>query len=240
MCFSSFASFSFGTGLVGVGLLCSGKAIKSDLRYLPLAIMPLAVGIQQIAEGMIWRGFENYDTSMITSYAFVYLFFLWMFWPRWAGFSAAMLEPEKSRRYVFLGFALTGLALGASVYIPYIWHPDWMHVAVKRLSIAYTNECMLTDQIVPRNMVHAFYLFVVCAPLLLSSHSNLRFFGATLLIFVPIAFFMFSYAFASVLCFFAALSCLHILYIVMSDKCADPNLERLARIEDSKDNAAPV
>lgn len=240
MCFSSFASFGFGTALVATGLICSTKAIKSDLRYLPLAIIPLAAGFQQIAEGMVWRGFESDNLSMVTSYAFLYLFFLWMFWPSWMGFSAAMLEPERKRGYVFLGFALAGLALGASVYVPYIWHPDWMHVAVRRLSIAYTNKCMLTDQFIPRDMVHAAYIFLVCAPLLLSSHSNLRLFGATILIFVPISLFMFSYAFASVICFFAALSCAHILYIVMSDKCADPNLERLKRIEDSKDNPAEV
>lgn len=222
MCFSSFASFSIGTGLIGVGSFCTYLAIKRDIRYLPLSLMPIAVGIQQLSEGMIWKNYENGNLTAISELAFLYLFFVWVFWPAWAGLSSASLEPQKNRRRVFYGFSTLGLALGLSLYVPYIQHPDWLHVEVIRHSIAYSNSCLIPDQYLPRNLTYAIYMFFISAPLLLSSHKNLRFFGATLVIFVFFTYFFFLYAYASVLCFFAALSTLHILYIVTSDSCKDP------------------
>lgn len=234
MCFSPYASFGFGSALIGIGVYTIAKAAKTDSRYLALAAIPFAFGIQQIAEGMVWRGFEHNDMSTVRSYAFLYLFFVWMIWPIWAGFAAAMLETHQRHRYFFYGLALAGLLLGGSVYIPYIWHPDWMQVQIARFSIAYTSVCALPDQIFSPNLADAIYLFLACAPFLLSSHHSLRIFGAMLVLFIPITYLTYLHAFASVFCFFAALSSAHIAYIVTANRCPNEDLQRLNLISEEK------
>lgn len=229
MCFSSFASFSVGAGLIGAGAVCICAAFKKDKKYLPLAAMPLIAGLQQIVEGMVWKGFESGQVQTAYTYAFLYVAFVWLFWPSWTGFSAGALEPQFVRRRVFYLFGAAGLVLGLSLYVPYLFHPEWLKVEVIRHSIAYSNSCLLPDYVMPRNATYALYMFFICAPLFLSSHASLRFFGATLLIFVPLTMAFFLYAYASVLCFFAALASIHILYIVAGDRCRDPS-ERFNRI----------
>lgn len=236
MCFSSFASFSAGAGLISAGLICSYVALKRNSGYFPLTLMPLMTGIQQISEGIIWKNYEL-SGAIHTSYvAFLYLFFVWIFWPAWAGFSAGMLEPQKNRRRVLFGFSIFGLALGITLYVPYVWHPEWLHIEIVKHSIAYTNSCIIPDQYISRHMTYTVYLFLSCGPFLLSSHKSLQHFGATLAAFIPLVLVFFEYAYASVLCFFAALATIYVLRIVIWDTCKDPADEALEIIAEDAEN----
>jgi hypothetical protein len=61
MCFSMEASFVAAAGLTPVGVYCVARAIRKNLRFLPLAITPIAFAVQQAQEGYVWYGLGRHD-----------------------------------------------------------------------------------------------------------------------------------------------------------------------------------
>ena len=57
MCFSATASFTAGTALSAVGGLTLRKS--RGKAELPLALVPLIFGIQQLSEGVLWVSLRN-------------------------------------------------------------------------------------------------------------------------------------------------------------------------------------
>jgi hypothetical protein len=53
MCMSAGVSFAASVFLVSGGAAISNIASRRNLRYLPLALMPLFAGFQQFAEGSV-------------------------------------------------------------------------------------------------------------------------------------------------------------------------------------------
>lgn len=219
MCFSAEASFATATILLIGGAYCIHAAREAEPEYKALAIMPVAVGIQQFLEGMVWTNASCGQIGLMNWYSFLYLFFMWIFWPSWTAVAAAALETNNKTRQILRGMAVLGLILGLSLYVPYAFHPEWLNVEIVQHSIAYSNDFLLPDFLIPRNLTYALYLFFVAAPMLISSHRHLRLFGLSLVVFVPVTYVLFIYAYASVLCFFAALSTIQIIYIIVGDRC---------------------
>jgi hypothetical protein len=187
------------------------------MRYVPLAVFPVLVGLQQALEGFVWMGVES-GAAYLRTAALGYFFFTWLVWPFLVPYVIAILEEKNKKRKLLLHFSQIGFALGLILYLPNFWRPDWLSVEIINHSIAY--QCvLLPDFFIPRE-VHAFlYLFLIGLPPLLSSHRALKIFGAGLITAVPLTYFFFSYAHISVLCFWAALMTLYIIYIVLHDKC---------------------
>src|SRR5262249_39162470 len=92
MCFSPEASFLAGAALLPAGCYCVQSAFRKDLRYLPLAVVPVAFGVQQWSEGVVWLGLQGNDPTLITQASVFFLFFAVAFWPFWIPFS--LLVPE--------------------------------------------------------------------------------------------------------------------------------------------------
>lgn len=219
MCFTSSASFAMAGLLIGGGAFCARKSIQSGHAYLPMAIMPVAVGVQQFAEGMVWMGAENGDGALMNRAALAYMLFVWVFWPCWTAFMTAILEPpDTGKKPILLALSVMGLSFGLLLYLPYLWHPDWLRPEIVRHSMNY-QTVLIPDQIMPRWLTSLVYLFFVGVPPLLSSHFAVRRFGLSLIVFVPLTYFFFVYAYISALCFFAALMTLDLIYIIAGNKC---------------------
>lgn len=217
MCISAAASFTMSGFLMAGGFVSLYAASRKDKKYIALALFPLLVGIQQFAEGYVWQGLNFDDRALATTAALVYLFFVWMIWPFWISFMTAQVEPRSRIRMLLYFMAGTGLGLGTILYLPYYWNPDWVNPQIIYKSISY--ECtLLTDSILPRRAVYAFYLLLVGLPPLLSSYRSLRIFGAGLIAAVPLTYSFFIYSNISVLCFFAAAMTLYLIYIILKDK----------------------
>jgi hypothetical protein len=61
MCLSAEVSFAASVFLVGGGAFAVWKATQINLRYLPVALMPLFAGLQQFMEGNVWLGVNGGD-----------------------------------------------------------------------------------------------------------------------------------------------------------------------------------
>ena len=176
MCFSATASFVAGGVLVPLGGLALARAWMSDRRYLALAAFPVLFGVQQIAEGILWRSLDNPAMPVSHAAAMVFLFMAYLLWLVLTPLAALLVEERPVRRRVFLGLALFGAAYGLSLYVPLLVHPHWLVVDLVRGSILYDTR-LIHDGVVSKEVLRVAYAGVICLPLLASSAPGVRGFG---------------------------------------------------------------
>ena len=219
MCLSEPVSFAVGGVLVAGGAFACWKAWNINKRYLPFAFMPVMAGVQQFMEGHVWMGLNNSDPFMVWWGAMGFIFFTWFMWPIWIPFGVYVLEPTESRRKkVFLLLALAGTVLGVALYIPHLLNPDWVNVSINQNSLAYEGT-MFLDYLMPRWLTYAIYLFLIIVPPLMSTYLHVRLFGLTLIAVVTLDNIFLSYAFISFFCLLAGIGTIHLIYIILRNKC---------------------
>lgn len=220
MCLSAEVSFTASVLLTGGGIAIVAKAFQRNLRYLPLGLMPLFAGIQQFMEGNVWVGINSGDPFQMTWGAMGFIFFTWFMWPFWIPFSVWALEkPSNPRRPWFLAMAGVGLVLGFMLYVPHGLGTDWLVVTVNHHSLAYENS-MLLDQFLPRWLTYAIYVFLIVVPPALSSYRHMRHFAMTVAAVVVLDYTFLQYAYISFFCLLAGLATLHLVWIILTNKCA--------------------
>jgi hypothetical protein len=109
--------------------------------------------------------------------------------------------------------SIFGGMLGAIQYFPYFAHDDWLTTTFLPSAISYGGTELL-DLIIGRETTYVIYLFVVIAPLLMSSDKSARVFGLLLGAVVAFTYFFFSYAYISVFCFGGALMSLYLALVI--------------------------
>ena len=220
MCLSATVSFAASGLLVAGGGFASMKAWTINKRYLPVAMMPLFAGAQQFLEGWVWVGMNNGDANTVLISALGFIFFTWFMWPIWIPLSVWVLEPPDSpRKTLFAVFTLVGAGFGLLLYVPHVLNPDWINVTVNQESLAYEGT-MLLDYLMPRTATFAIYLFLIIAAPLLSRYVHVKYFGLTLIAVVTVDVLLLRYAYISFFCLLAGLGTLHLIYIIMRNKCA--------------------
>jgi len=219
MCFSETVSFSAAGILVAGGAFASWKAWKINTRYLPVAFMPVMAGLQQFMEGHVWMGLNTNDPSMIWWSAMGFIFFTWFMWPIWIPFSVYVLEPRESpRKKIFLAFTLVGAVMGIALYVPHLFNPDWVSVSINKDALAYEGT-MFLDYLIPRRLTYAIYLLLITVPPMLSHYLHVRLFGLTIIAIIAVDIAFLSYAYISFFCLLAGLGTLHLIYIILRNKC---------------------
>jgi len=219
MCLSETVSFAAGGVLLAGGGYASHKAWTINKRYLPVAMMPIFAGLQQLSEGVVWSGMNSGDPQTVVWSALVFIFFTWFMWPFWIPLSVYVLEPPESRRkHLFLLFALVGLAFGLTLYVPHLLNPDWISVTVNQASLAYEGT-MLLDFMMPRWSTNFLYLALIILAPLLSRYLHVKYFGLTLIAVVAVDILFLRYAYISFFCLLAGLGTLHLIYIIVRNKC---------------------
>jgi len=219
MCFSATVSFAAGGLLLAGGAYASHKAWTTNRKYLPVAVMPVFAGAQQIIEGLVWSGINAGDPQLVLWSALGFIFFTWFMWPFWIPLSVYVLEPPESRRkHLFMTFALIGLAFGLTLYIPHLVNPEWINVSVVRGSLAYEGT-MLYDFLIPRLPTNLIYLTLIIMAPLLSRYLHVKYFGLTLIGVVTVDFLFLQYAYISFFCLLAGLATMHLIYIITRNKC---------------------
>ena len=219
MCFSGPVSFAASGVLILGGTFASWKAWKINKRYLPIAFMPVLAGAQQFMEGHVWMGLNGGDPSMVWWAAMGFLFFSWFMWPAWIPFGIYTLEPpESGRKKMLMYFALAGTALGLVLFVPHLLNPDWINVSINRNSLAYEGT-MFLDYFMPRQLTYIVYLLLIIFPTLVSTYLHIRLFGLTLIAVVFIVYFFLVHAYISFFCLLAGMGTIHLIYIVLRNKC---------------------
>jgi hypothetical protein len=193
MCFSAPASFVAAAGLGAVGVVTLSKA--KEKRELPLASIPLLLGLQQEVEGVVWLSFGSPTLNAVATHAF--LFFSHVLWPTLVPLAVMLIEPDLMRKYVLRLCVFVGVFL--SLYLSYFISTDPATCEIVGHSIAYHSA-----SIYPYAST-LFYLVAICGSCFLSSHRMIRILGLTLFIAFGVSYWFYTQTFFSVWCFFAAI-----------------------------------
>ena len=212
MCFSAEASFTAAAVLIPAGTFSMYRAWQTDRRYVPICTLPLLFGLQQLMEGFVWTNGARGDLSLAHGFSIAYMFFAWLAWPIWVPFSVFFLEPTR-RKPFYLVAAVLGAIVGAGQYLPYFVHGDWLTITFLGHAIRYEGV-ELFDYLMDRNLTYASYLAIIILPPLMSTHKEVRVFGALIALAVAITYAFFRFAYISAFCFLGALMSLYLLLII--------------------------
>ncbi len=117
MCFSAEADFVSGAVIGAIGIATLTQVDRP--REVPLAILPLAFALHQVAEGFVWRDLDAGVAHSTGVPVYLYLAFAWVVLPILAPLAIMILEPPGPRRraigvLVVLG-AIAGAYLAAAI-----------------------------------------------------------------------------------------------------------------------------
>ncbi len=211
MCFSPQASFAAGAALLPAGIYCTQAAIRKDPRSIPLALVPIAFGVQQISEGFVWLGLNQDDPLLLQQSSVIFLFFAIAFWPCWIPLSLMIPETRRRQKSILALLAAVGLAW-LWLYLPVAANPEkWLSTEVMHHSIRYTVGDVPGFAWAPRTVWRIGYLLIISGSLALgrfsSGDSRWANISGGLLVagLFAISYGLYWYAFLSVWCFFAAI-----------------------------------
>lgn len=177
-----------------IGVLTLKKAEQK--AEIPLAMIPLLFGIQQIIEGMLWLSFRLEAPLLNVTMTYAFTLFSHVLWPMFVPFSIGLVETVAWRKKVISAFQLTGVAVG--LYLLY-WIVRFPVTSEVDEHIVYVSPHFIK---VPMMML---YLAATCVSCFFSSHKLINLFGVLALLLFMVAYWVHSVAFFSIWCFFAAI-----------------------------------
>lgn len=197
MCFSAEASFLVSGTLLAVGVATVSKTVNR--KDLPLALIPFIFSIQQLIEGILWLSLA--DNNPIQSQYWLsnlYGIFIGVIWPLFAPLAILCTETDTLRRRIIAAIGIAGLLLALYTITGLTEQP--VTAGIINHSIQYRHE------VAGYQFVIVLYLLATCAPFLISSYRTLNIAGIIITAGFFIAYFAYYETFASVWCFFAAMT----------------------------------
>lgn len=202
MCFSAAASFTAGTALIAVGGLTVSRS--RGRAELPLALVPLLFGVQQLTEGGLWIALDHRLPGLQSWTTYVFSLFSHVLWPIWVPFAILLVETHRRRRALLGAFQALGLTVG--LYLLYFLIRDPVSAHIHQNSIFYDSPHFHLAAIVV-----VVYLSATCVSGLFSSHRCINVFGLLAFSLAILAYEISVKTFVSVWCFYAAVLSLLIL-----------------------------
>jgi hypothetical protein len=195
MCFSATASFTAGTALTAVGGLTLRKS--EGKVELPLALVPLLFGVQQLTEGVLWLSLRNDVAPVFEKWStYIFSMFSHVLWPIYVPFAILLVEHNRRRRSSIAVFQALGLAVGLYLLYFIVRYP--VTARVEGRSIFYDSpHFFIMGALV-------IYLLATCVSGLFSSHRCVNVFGVLAFVLAIAAYLVSVKTFVSVWCFFAA------------------------------------
>lgn len=218
MCFSATACFTAGTALSAVGAVTVTRS--RGKAELPLALVPLLFGIQQISEGFLWVSLNNGLAGLQVWTTYIFSMFFHVFWPIFVPFAILLVEPSERRRRALRVFLAMGTGVG--LYLLFFILRSPVTARVEGRSIFYDSPHFF---IMGALVV---YLLATCVSGLFSSHRCINLFGGLAFILAVAAYQVSVKTFVSVWCFFAAiLSLLIVIHFFGPMQRCRPALDRM-------------
>ncbi|MHB8508341.1 MAG: DUF6629 family protein [Candidatus Dormibacteria bacterium] len=193
MCFSATASFTAGTALTAVGgLTLSRSRGKAEL---PIAVVPLLFGAQQLTEGVLWLSLGH--NALLASVAtYIFSVFSHVLWPIFVPFAILLVETVRWRRRAIGVFEVLGLGVG--IFLLYFIVRFPVTARILGHSISYDSPHFFIIGVLVT------YLLATCVSGLFSSHRCINTFGVLAFLLAVLAYVVSVSTFISVWCFFAA------------------------------------
>ena len=195
MCFSASASFIAGTALSAIGVAALSNVETRNER--PLAMIPLLFGIQQLTEGVIWLTFSHDAPALRQTMTYGYSGFSHVLWPMYVPFAMYVLEAERWRKKILLGFEGAGVLVGLYLLYFIVTRPVVATVVGKHIIYASPHFYLAP--------VIVLYLAATCVSCFFSSHGFVKLFGVLALLSFLAAYLVHVAALVSIWCFFAAI-----------------------------------
>lgn len=214
MCFSATASFTAALVLVPAGIYCVKKAAGMKKPYWLFALMPLMFGVQQFFEGVVWLGLDAGKASTALMAGRGYLFFSHLFWLFWIPLACFAVEETAGKRKLYSMLAILGAVHGLLLYVPLLFHEDWLTVKLVGDSIKY-KMILFHEEYLPLKIRNLLYGIFTLVPLLSASDRYIKVFGVLIVLSLAITNLYFEYAFVSVWCFFVALLSLYLVIMII-------------------------
>jgi hypothetical protein len=111
VCFSAEADFVSGAVIGAIGVATLAKVDKPG--EIPLAVLPLAFALHQLAEGFVWRDLDSGAAHASGVAVYLYVAFAWVVLPVLAPFAIMILEPSGRRRRAIGALVVVGAVAGA-------------------------------------------------------------------------------------------------------------------------------
>lgn len=194
MCFSATASFTAGAALVAVGCVTAHRS--QGRAELPLALVPLLFGVQQISEGVLWLTLTRDLPGLQLWATNVFSFFSHAFWPIFVPFAILLVETDRRRRQALMVFVGLGLVVGLYLLVFLVREP--LTASVQGRSIVYDSAHFYLGAVL------VLYLLATCVSGLFSSHRCINAFGVLAFVLAVAAYLVSARTFVSVWCLFAA------------------------------------
>src|ERR1700682_195331 len=122
MCFSPEADLAVGTIVVVIGVDAL-RHVRAP-RQIPLASIPLLLGLHQLTEAFVWWGLQGHAAHSVERAAlWVYLLFALATLPALLTLAVAFVERSTARRCVIGAFAGLAIAVGATLAIAMVRGP---------------------------------------------------------------------------------------------------------------------
>lgn len=220
MCFSATASFGAGILLTGIGV----AAIKStrNRKQLPLSLIPLVFGAQQITEGFLWLALSDPAFSWLeNATTLLFLFFAQVAWPVWVPFAILKFETDKRRKQVLL--VLTWIGALVSAHLAWCLVAYHVEAEILGMHISYIQHY-------PEKLSRfggVLYMVATIIPPFLSSARYMWLVGVLVLVSYIITTIFYTDYIVSVWCFFASIiSAAIFLVIRLAKNCAVPHYSK--------------
>jgi hypothetical protein len=224
MCFSAEASFLASGLLLPTGLAALAATWRQGHRdRWPLAIAPLAFGVQQACEGVVWHWIETQPPlapepapGRAVAASLSYLFFAYAFWPVWMPLAAVALRPRAGLAgLLWRATPWLGGVAGVLLWLPLLADPGSALPEPVGHSLVYPvgswGEGRLPPLLGP--MLYAAWIVL---PLLAVPSWRVRTFALTLLLAFALTEWTSRHALTSVWCFASALLSLQLVWILLA------------------------
>jgi hypothetical protein len=197
LCFSPEADLVTGIVVSGVGIDALRRV--PCRRYLPLAALPLLLGLHQVIEAFAWWGVRGDLPRQVGETAvWVYLAIALVVVPAFVPAAFRSAEADAGRRARLFPFVLLGVAVAAAL-LPGLFNSGVGGEAACRY-IAYDTGVNYSGYVFP------FYVAATCLPMLLASSRRLVFFGMANLVVVALLGWLLASGVISLWCAWAAVS----------------------------------
>ncbi len=197
MCFSPQGDLIGGAVVVAIGIDAC-LHLRQRFEYVPIAVLPLVLGLHQIDEAFVWWWLQGHVARGIGLAAmWIYLLFALVVLPTLVPLLIFFFMPRSPQRWRIVPFVILGVIV--SVILLEAMLVGDPRVQLGTFHLAYTIEL--------RNGIAVIGLYVVatCGPLLVSGYRPMVWFGMVNLVAVIILALLCASGFTSLWCFYAAL-----------------------------------
>ena len=198
VCFSPEADLVGGLVVTAIGVDVL-RHLKGRRDHLPLATLPVLLGVHQLTETFVWWGLEGQVPFTVGRVAvWTYLLIAFVVLPVFVPMSVLALEPTRRRRWRMAPFVAMGAVVAAVLLIAMVRGP--VTASLRPYHIAYGLRLGYGGLVV------VLYVVAVCGALLFSGYRDVLLFGLVNLVAIAVIARLTVDGFASVWCGYAALS----------------------------------